>query len=217
MSRSPLLRAVLFLAMAAAPVSGADTERVTVKVDALKMRSAPSLTAGVVGELQKGQVVEQLESGKSVQTIGGMKNRWRRVKTAEGKEGWVFGAYLVYDQSEWTFTAPGDACFMVTDPAGKRAGCDPAKPETTLDEIPKASYRRTGETTALSVRIPRKGRYKVSPEGVQLAFSGTKADGSRLSEADLAVGPGFAFDFDGVKPRFPKAAPAAASTAAPVE
>lgn len=69
----------------------------TAKVTAsgLRMRDNPITTnSTVVASLNQGTIVEILGQSATEETIGGNTAYWFRIRTPEGLDGWVFGAFL---------------------------------------------------------------------------------------------------------------------------
>jgi len=64
-----------------------------VGVHDVNLRSAQDTDSDVLDELPVGMRVEILEGGKT-EILTQRRNRWYRVRTTRGKEGWVFGAAL---------------------------------------------------------------------------------------------------------------------------
>ncbi len=72
----------------------ADTEFATVTSDGLRLRDRPDTGSTVLGELHTDTVLLLVESTGERSRIGDFDDYWWHVKTVEGIEGWVFGAYL---------------------------------------------------------------------------------------------------------------------------
>ncbi|MDA3849919.1 MAG: SH3 domain-containing protein [Spirochaetaceae bacterium] len=59
------------------------------------MRDNPATSnSTVVGTLAQGTSVEILGQSATEETIGSNTGYWYRVKTSDGLDGWVFGAFL---------------------------------------------------------------------------------------------------------------------------
>jgi hypothetical protein len=65
----------------------------------VRLRKEPSTTAEVLGTFPAKTGFRILEKGTKVETIGGQKNVWQKVRLLDGKEGWFFGAFIqnLYD------------------------------------------------------------------------------------------------------------------------
>jgi hypothetical protein len=59
----------------------------------VRLRAAPAVDAPEVARLGVGAVLEEREVGAVPVTVGGKTDRWVRVVTAAGVEGWIFGAF----------------------------------------------------------------------------------------------------------------------------
>jgi hypothetical protein len=57
----------------------------------VRVRTAPQTTADEVVRLPIGTVFTELERSDKKENIGGVETYWYRLKTADGKEGWLFG------------------------------------------------------------------------------------------------------------------------------
>lgn len=65
-----------------------------VNCDKLNMRSDPTTEGEKVDLLVLSDVVDVLKKTPDKVNVGGIVDRWCKVRTDEGKEGWVFGAYI---------------------------------------------------------------------------------------------------------------------------
>lgn len=63
----------------------------------LVLRASPQISGAKIGELPLGSRVEIIGDSNAEETIGGLKNRWLKVKAADGNEGWAFGAFMSID------------------------------------------------------------------------------------------------------------------------
>ena len=63
---------------------------------ALTLRSKPSTVAKPLDNLRKGAVVEILEDTQKIETISYETAPWVRVRTPDGKEGYIFGGFIRY-------------------------------------------------------------------------------------------------------------------------
>ena len=59
----------------------------------VRVRSAPQTTADEVAKLPIGVVFPESEHSDKKENINGVEDFWYRVKTDDGKEGWVFGGF----------------------------------------------------------------------------------------------------------------------------
>jgi hypothetical protein len=66
------------------------TTRITT-ASGVRVRTAPQTTADEVVRLPIGTVFTELERSDKKDNIGGVETYWYRLKTADGKEGWIFG------------------------------------------------------------------------------------------------------------------------------
>jgi uncharacterized protein YgiM (DUF1202 family) len=66
----------------------------TVLEDNLRVRSAPTLDAKILGEVMKGQSVYVKDRTRLPQPIGEMSSYWYRVTTRDGLNGYCYGYYL---------------------------------------------------------------------------------------------------------------------------
>ncbi len=69
-------------------------EKEIVKADSLNVRKGPSIEDERIGSLDRGMVVEILETS----------NGWNKVKLSDGEEGWVSGDYTEKEKGEVTAT-----------------------------------------------------------------------------------------------------------------
>ncbi len=67
---------------------------VIVSEGAMNLRSRPNLRAKVKGVLDVGKLGIVLEKTRIKYNIGGLEDFWYKVKTLEGKIGWLFGGYI---------------------------------------------------------------------------------------------------------------------------
>lgn len=61
----------------------------------LRLREGQSTNAKVVTSLENGSLVQVLETGSPFKDSDGNAGNWLRVTTANGTQGWCFGAYLL--------------------------------------------------------------------------------------------------------------------------
>ena len=59
----------------------------------VRVRTAPQTTADEVVRLPIGTVFTELERSDKKESINGIETYWYRLKTADGKEGWIFGGF----------------------------------------------------------------------------------------------------------------------------
>src|SRR5687768_2244477 len=98
------LIAALLLFLSTAPALSRNRQDILVKprivvASNVRVRSEPKTAAAEVTKLPLGVVIRPVEQSKAREKIGGAEDFWYRVALADGREGWVFGA----------FTAPFDA------------------------------------------------------------------------------------------------------------
>ncbi len=60
----------------------------------VRMRDAGSSAGSVIGKFDFAERVEVLEQSREMETIGGKKRPWFRVRRSNGAEGWIFGGFL---------------------------------------------------------------------------------------------------------------------------
>jgi hypothetical protein len=60
------------------------------------LRSSPSLTASVVGRLQRGQTVYVTDTSSNYDWWNGINSNWAYVQLPNGKRGWVFHNFVTY-------------------------------------------------------------------------------------------------------------------------
>ncbi len=60
----------------------------------VRMRDAGSSAGSVIGKFDFAERVEVLEQSREMETIGGKKRPWFRVRRSNGSEGWIFGGLL---------------------------------------------------------------------------------------------------------------------------
>jgi len=60
----------------------------------VRVRAYPTLGAGILGHVERGQQVEVLERSGLRESIGEMNDFWYRIRTEEGLEGWSYGHFL---------------------------------------------------------------------------------------------------------------------------
>ncbi|WP_257461832.1 SH3 domain-containing protein [Archangium lipolyticum] len=77
---------------AAAPPK-AEQHRITL-ASGVKIRATPAAGGQEVTRLPIGTELRELERSERQETVGDKTDHWYRVATAEGKEGWVFGAFV---------------------------------------------------------------------------------------------------------------------------
>lgn len=73
---------------------GSGRGRINVNVEALNMRSEPSLSGEVLERIPNGTIVGILYFDSKEQYLDGATGSWCRIKYA-GQEGWVWGNYLI--------------------------------------------------------------------------------------------------------------------------
>jgi uncharacterized protein YgiM (DUF1202 family) len=83
------------------PVAGAPVEKKSagafyayVSDSDVRMRDSGSSGGGVIGRFDFAERLEVLEQSKEMETIGGKKRPWFRVKRSDGSQGWIFGGFL---------------------------------------------------------------------------------------------------------------------------
>jgi len=62
--------------------------------DRVRYRSGPSTGAEILGMFNKNDKVKVIELSKEKAAIGGQEHYWYKVRTRDGKDVWVYGAYL---------------------------------------------------------------------------------------------------------------------------
>lgn len=63
-------------------------------IDNLRIRSKPSINSEIIGNLAKLSEITLYEESTHEDTIDNFKSPWYKVKTTDGKDGWVFGGYV---------------------------------------------------------------------------------------------------------------------------
>jgi hypothetical protein len=63
-------------------------------IDKVRIRENPNLEAKIFDLLNKGDAVDVLDRSSLKVKIDNLEDWWYRVKTADGRTGWVYGAYL---------------------------------------------------------------------------------------------------------------------------
>ena len=63
-------------------------------IDNLRIRSKPSITSEIVGNLTKLSEITLYEESAHKDTIDNIESPWYKTQTADGKDGWVFGGYV---------------------------------------------------------------------------------------------------------------------------
>jgi uncharacterized protein YgiM (DUF1202 family) len=62
--------------------------------DRVRYRSGPSTSAEILGMFNKHDKVKVIELSKEKAVIDGQEHYWYKVRTRDGKDVWVYGAYL---------------------------------------------------------------------------------------------------------------------------
>ncbi len=62
--------------------------------DRVRYRSGPSTGAEILGMFNKHDKVKVVELSKEKAVIDGQEHYWYKVRTRDGKDVWVYGAYL---------------------------------------------------------------------------------------------------------------------------
>lgn len=71
-------------------------------IDNLRIRSKPSITSEIVGNLAKLSEITLYEESAHKDTIDNIESPWYKTQTADGKEGWVFGGYVrIFFNTDW--------------------------------------------------------------------------------------------------------------------
>ena len=65
----------------------------------VRLRKGPTTSSEILGTYPAKTGFRILEKGTKEETIGGQKNVWYKVRLLDGKEGWLFGAFVqnLYD------------------------------------------------------------------------------------------------------------------------
>jgi tetratricopeptide (TPR) repeat protein len=74
--------------------TGYEGETAVVSAGPLNMRSRPSLGGSVVRQLDLGEPLVVIDRSDEQETIDNVTDYWYQVRTDDGDEGWVFGAYI---------------------------------------------------------------------------------------------------------------------------
>jgi len=85
---------ILITVLSCAPQSFAQTKPPVMRIttaSGVRVRTAPQTTADEVVRLPIGTVFTELERSDKKDNLGGVETYWYRLKTADGKEGWIFG------------------------------------------------------------------------------------------------------------------------------
>lgn len=75
----------------------------------VRLRTEAGTHGKVLGQLNKGERVQRIETAQQEETIGGKKGRWMKVQTSDGRIGWIFSAFLSEVKAE-TVKAKGGDC-----------------------------------------------------------------------------------------------------------
>lgn len=102
----------------------------------VRMRDAGSSAGSVIGKFDFAERVEVLEQSREMETIGGKKRPWFRVRRSNGAEGWIFGGFLQKKEPAVSAMGPKDEGPSVT-AAGTREFAVP----TTGKVSSKFGYR----------------------------------------------------------------------------
>lgn len=74
---------------------GVDKRTVGVVTDnRVRIREKPNTSSSIVGYVYENEYAWVLEQSKETETIGGSTAPWIKVRMTDGREGWVFGAFL---------------------------------------------------------------------------------------------------------------------------
>lgn len=92
MRLSPILPTLA--AFVALPPAWAQSPGYLVTACAVRLRVLPEVGSREVGRLSLGDELQVLEQSPIAVTLKGLTAPWLRVRTGEGREGWVFGAFL---------------------------------------------------------------------------------------------------------------------------
>ncbi len=74
----------------------------------VRLRQSPTAKAQEVARLSFGTIAQELGKSDAQETIGGKQNYWYRISLEDGKQGWVFGAFLQPFQAEQKEATYGD-------------------------------------------------------------------------------------------------------------
>lgn len=61
----------------------------------VRARALPNISAEEVTRLQIGTIVQELQQSSAKETIGNAEDYWYKIALPNGKEGWVFGAFML--------------------------------------------------------------------------------------------------------------------------
>ena len=148
--------------------------KATVNTDSLNMRKGAGTSYSVITKLSKGTVVDVLESAS---------NGWKKIKTSNGKIGWVSGSYLANGVVEQPSTPSTNKVQAVIDLAHKQLG----KPYVWGAEGPN-SFDCSGliyyvYKNAAGITLPRTSSAQYSA-GVAVSRSNLKAGDLIFSSTD---------------------------------
>jgi uncharacterized protein YraI len=73
--------------------TGAKATVVTKEGDALRMRSQPDISSGIVGSIPNGSTLEIIGEDSKDATVDGQTGRWMKVRF-NGAEGWAWSGFL---------------------------------------------------------------------------------------------------------------------------
>ena len=79
----------------ASPGSGANNRKTYIATTTLRLRKGPSTSTKQVGRVPKGARVTFLEDAGHIETIDKKKASWFKVRTQDGKVGYVFSGFLL--------------------------------------------------------------------------------------------------------------------------
>jgi hypothetical protein len=73
---------------------GFHSQNAVINDSKVRVRNEPLLTAAIVSQLEKGDSVTVLSRSATRVPVGSTSNYWYRVRTADGREGWTYGAFV---------------------------------------------------------------------------------------------------------------------------
>lgn len=89
----------------------------SVVADSVRIRSAPSLSADVIGFYNRGDTVLEIDRTTRTETIGGKTGVWVKVERGCADRGWVFGAFLGSPEQGIDFAFSRAQALEYSDPA----------------------------------------------------------------------------------------------------
>lgn len=150
----------------------------------VRLRAAADANAAEVTKVDVGVILSALEKSPATQNIGGKEDFWYRVRTPDGSEGWVFGAFT----AEWD---PAREMEIVRAFANERILADPpafpeladlvkmltkrgaaSKDQAVMTEMSLLRYRAIARAAEAAMAKPDDATYRewIKSQGDQLVY-----------------------------------------------